>query len=217
MKVKVFMSNEERVAKIINTLEKLYPDAGCTLTYEDPLQLLISTMLAAQCTDERVNTITPGLFKKYKDACDFANADLEELKSIIKPTGFFRNKAANIIACCKMIVEKFNGRVPDNMEDLLKLPGVGRKTANLILGDVYGIPSIVVDTHCGRLARRIGFTKSEDPSKVEQDLIKIIPSRYRTRFCHQLVLHGRAVCKARKPECQKCGIRAWCDAGAASS
>ncbi len=207
------MKKKEKVAKIIEVFDETYPEAGCTLLYEDPLQLLVSTILAAQSTDARVNMITPKLFEKYRNVYDFADADIYELQDIIRTIGFFRNKSKNIIACCKMIAEEYNGKVPSNMDDLLRLPGVGRKTANVVLGDVFGIPGIVVDTHCGRLARRIGFTKHEDPAKVEKDLMNIIPREYWTKFSHQLVYHGRALCNARKPKCIECKINSWCDTG----
>jgi len=207
------MDNEQRVRKIIEIFDKLYPDAGCSLEYKDPLQLLISTQLAAQCTDARVNIVTKELYKKYKNVYDFAAADLSELEEDIKPTGFYHNKARNIINCCKMLIEEYGGKVPDNMEDLLKLPGVGRKTANLILGDIFGIPGIVVDTHAKRLSKRIGLTKNDDPAKVEIDLMNTVPKESWTKFCHQLVYHGRAVCNARKPKCDECAIREYCDYG----
>ncbi|AGC69170.1 endonuclease III [Thermoclostridium stercorarium subsp. stercorarium DSM 8532] len=204
------MPSKETVNKIIEELERLYPDAGCSLTYSTPLQLLIATQLAAQCTDERVNIVTKELFKKYKTAEDFANADLKALEQDIRPTGFYRNKARNIKECCRMIIEKFNGEVPDSMEKLLMLPGVGRKTANVILGNIYNIPGIVVDTHAKRLSNRMGLTKEEDPVKIEFDLMKIIPREKWSKFSNQLVFHGRAVCKARKPDCEACSIRPYC-------
>ncbi len=207
------MDVKQRALEIIKIFDEIYPDAGCSLTYEDPLQLLIATQLSAQCTDERVNQVTPDLFRKYKNAHDFANADVRELEQDIKPTGFFRNKARNIIGCCRMIVEQFGGKVPDNMEDLLKLPGVGRKTANLVLGDIFGVPGIVVDTHVGRLSRRMGFTRHDDPVKVEFDLMKILPREKWTRFCHQMIYHGRKYCKARKPDCSACPVKSLCDYG----
>ncbi len=202
---------KERVKKIIREFEKLYPDAACSLEYKDPLQLLIATQLAAQCTDERVNAVTKVLFKKYRNVYDFAAADLKELEEIIRPTGFFRNKAKNITGCCKKLISDFGGKVPANMDDLLKLPGVGRKTANLILGDIFGIPGIVVDTHAKRLARRIGLTRNEDPYKIELDLMKVVPEEKWSLFCHQLVYHGRQVCNARKPKCEVCSINRLCD------
>ena len=205
------MDMNEKALKVIEILDKVYPDAKCSLEFDDPLQLLIATQLAAQCTDERVNKVTPHLFETYKDAKEFANAIQDELEKIIMSTGFFRNKAKNIIACCKMIIEQHSGEVPRTMEELLKLPGVGRKTANLVLGDIFGVPGIVVDTHAKRLSKRIGFTKNEDPEKVEYDLMKIIPVEKWTDFCHKLVYHGRAVCIARKPKCDICPINMLCD------
>jgi len=207
------MDNKQKAAEIIKVFDKLYDDAECTLKYSDPLQLLIATQLAAQCTDERVNIVTETLFKKYRNVYDFANADITELEQDIRPTGFFRNKARNIINCCKMIIKDYGGKVPDTMEQLLKLPGVGRKTANLILGDIFGVPGIVVDTHAKRLSQRIGFTKNDDPEKIEYDLMEIVPRENWSKFCHQLVYHGRAICNARKPKCGECPIRQYCDYG----
>jgi endonuclease-3 len=204
------MTNKQRVFKIIERFNEMYPDADCSLEYRDPLQLLIATQLAAQCTDARVNMVTPYLFKKYKTVQDFAEANLEELEQDIKSTGFYHNKARNIIAACRMIITDFGGTVPSNMEDLLKLPGVGRKTANLVLNDCFGVPGVVVDTHAKRLSKRIGLTENEDPGKVEYDLMKVVPVESWGRFCHQLVYHGRAVCNARKPLCENCGIRPYC-------
>lgn len=200
----------ERVLKIIEIFNKVYEDADCTLDYDNPLQLLISTQLAAQCTDKRVNIVTKDLYKKYTDVYAFANADEMELREDIKPTGFFRNKAKNIIGCCKMLISDFGGEVPEAMEDLLKLPGVGRKTANLVRGDYFGIPGIVVDTHATRLSNRLGLTKNKEPQKIEMDLLKIVPEEYQTSFCHQLVYHGRAYCDARRPKCDACPINHLC-------
>jgi len=204
------MDMKQKVDGIIEKLEEMYPDAGCSLEYKDPMQLMIATQLAAQCTDARVNIVTKDLFQKYKTVDDFANADLHELEEDIKSTGFYHNKAKNIIAACKMIISDFGRNVPSDMESLLKLPGVGRKTANLLLNDCFGIPGVVVDTHAKRLSRRIGLTKNEDPEKIEYDLMKIIPKEKWGRFCHQLVYHGRAVCNARKPLCEECQIREYC-------
>lgn len=201
------------ISKIIKELDKLYPEAGCSLEYSDPLQLMVATQLAAQCTDARVNIVTKDLFRNYVTVHDFASADPAELEQDIKSTGFYRNKARNIINACKMIITDFNGKVPSNMDDLLKLPGVGRKTANLILGDIFGIPGIVVDTHAARLSYRIGLTANKDPEKIEYDLMKAIPIECWTKFCHQLVYHGRAVCNARKPRCEECTIRKCCKYG----
>ncbi|HHW30643.1 MAG TPA: endonuclease III [Clostridiaceae bacterium] len=205
------MTLKERAIEISKIFDKLYPEAGCTLNYEDPIQLLISTQLAAQCTDERVNIVTATLFKKYKDVYDFAKADVNELEEDIKSTGFYRNKARNIIACCNMIIDKFGGKIPQNMEEMLKLPGVGRKTANVVLGNVFGIPGVIVDTHAKRLSNRIGLSKNAQPEKIEFDLMDILPKEIWTKFSNQLVYHGRAVCNARTPKCSRCAINYLCD------
>lgn len=210
------MKKKDRVQHIINELDGLYPIAECSLTYQDPLQLLIATQLSAQCTDARVNIVTKDLFVKYKTVQDFAEAVIEELEEDIRSTGFYKNKARNIIACCRKIISDFKGVVPDSMDKLLTLPGVGRKTANLVLGDIYGIPGIVVDTHAKRLSNRLGLTKEHDPVKIEFDLMKIIPKNIWSRFSHQLVLHGRAICKARKPDCELCTLREYCFFGKGS-
>ncbi len=201
---------KKRAEIIVDLLKKAYPDSDCTLDYKDPLQLLIATQLAAQCTDARVNMVTPNLFKKYPDVYAFAVADELELREYIRSTGFYKNKAKNIIGCCQKIISDFNGIVPDTMEELLTLPGVGRKTANLVLGDIFKKPGIVVDTHATRLSNRMGLTKEKDPYKIELDLIKIIPEEEQTDFCHRLVDHGRACCSARKPECDICPLSAFC-------
>jgi len=205
------MNKKQRVVEILKVLDELYPNAECSLEYDNPLQLLISTQLAAQCTDARVNIVTKDLYKKYQTAEDFANADLSELEQDIKSTGFYRNKAKNIIACCRQLIDKYDGKIPDNMEELLKLPGVGRKTANLVLYEIYGIPGVVVDTHAKRLSNLIGLTKNEDPEKIEYDLQKIVPKERWADFCHRLVFHGREICKARKPDCENCKINSLCD------
>ena len=204
------MNKKQRALKIIEELDRLYPDAGCSLTYKTPLQLLIATQLAAQCTDERVNIVTRDLFEKYKTAEDFANADIKVLEQDIRSTGFYRNKARNIIACCQKIIDEYDGEVPDTMEKLLTLPGVGRKTANVILGNIFNTPGIVVDTHAKRLSNRLGLTKEQDPTKIEFDLMKIIPRERWSRFSNQLVFHGRAVCNARKPDCESCSLTPYC-------
>lgn len=203
-------SKKQRVCDIIEIFDKVYSDADCTLEYENGLQLLISTQLAAQCTDARVNIVTKDLYKKYPDVYAFANADELELQQDIKPTGFFRNKAKNIIACCQMLINEYDGEIPNTMEDLLRLPGVGRKTANLVLGDFFGIPGIVVDTHATRLSNRMGFTTNSDPYKIELDLQKIVPTEKWSSFCHQLVYHGREFCSARSPKCDSCPINHLC-------
>lgn len=204
------ISKQKRASEIFEAFRCEYNDADCTLDYRSALQLLIATQLAAQCTDARVNLVTPMLFKKYPDVHAFANADELELQEYIRSTGFFRNKAKNIIACCQMIADKYNGEVPDNMEDLLSLPGVGRKTANLVLGDFFGVPGVVVDTHATRLSQRMGFTKETDPYKIELDLQKILPKENWGQFCHYLVYHGRSYCTARSPKCDICPISHLC-------
>lgn len=200
----------ERAEKIFEVFGKVYDDADCTLEYKTALELLIATQLAAQCTDARVNMVTPALFAKYPDVYAFANADELELREDIRSTGFFRNKAKNIIGCCRMLIDDFGGEVPNNMDDLLKLPGVGRKTANLVLGDFFGIPGVVVDTHATRLSNRMGLTNQKDPYKIELDLQKLLPPKDWADFCHCLVYHGRAYCTARAPKCDTCSIEHLC-------
>ena len=200
----------ERAEKIFEVFGKVYNDADCTLEYKTALELLIATQLAAQCTDARVNMVTPALFAKYPDVYAFANADELELREDIRSTGFFRNKAKNIIGCCRMLIDDFGGEVPNNMDDLLKLPGVGRKTANLVLGDFFGIPGVVVDTHATRLSNRMGLTNQKDPYKIELDLQKLLPPKDWADFCHCLVYHGRAYCTARAPKCDACPIEHLC-------
>ncbi len=204
------LSKKERAAEIYKIFCHIYDEAECTLNYDNALELLIATQLAAQCTDARVNLVTPALFKKYPDVYAFAYADELELQEAIHSTGFYRNKAKNIIACCQMLINEYNGEVPGNMDDLLKLPGVGRKTANLVLGDFFGIPGIVVDTHATRLSNRMGFTKESTPYKIELDLQKILPPEIWAEFCHCLVHHGRAYCDARRPKCDTCPIEHLC-------
>lgn len=204
------MTKKEIVLKIRDIFDEVYQDAECSLDFDTAHQLLVAVQLSAQCTDARVNIVTKDLFKRYTSTKEFAAADEEELCSIIKPCGFYRTKGRNIIASSNKILNDFGGRVPDNMEDLLSLPGVGRKTANLILGDVYGIPGLVIDTHAIRLTNRIGLVNVKDPVKIEFSLKKIVPPEYQTRFCHQLVYHGRAVCNAAKPACTSCPIAEIC-------
>ena len=204
------MKKSEKVAFIREYLCDTYGDTPCTLDFKNPFELLVSACLAAQCTDARVNMVTPALFKKYPTVADFAKADIKDVENLIRSTGFFRNKAKNIVACANVLVEKFNGQVPDNMEDLLSLPGVGRKIANLLLGDVFGKPCIVVDTHCKRITHLLGLTKNTDPAKIEKDLKKIIPEDYGSLFCHQIVEHGRNICIARRPKCEECGMNSVC-------
>ncbi len=206
------MDKKTKVKMIREIFDVLYPEADCTLDYKEAFHLLVATQLAAQCTDARVNLVTPALFAKYPDPAAFAAADIGELEELIRSTGFYHNKARNLKACGAVLCEEFGGQVPDTMEELLRLPGVGRKTANLVLGDIFGKPGIVVDTHAGRIARRIGLTKNQNPTKVEFDLLKIVPKDYQTRFCHQLVLHGRAICRSASPKCPDCPIAAYCAA-----
>ncbi|MBQ2967219.1 MAG: endonuclease III [Clostridia bacterium] len=204
------MTKKEYVAELIARLKAEYPDAECTLTTENPLQLLISTQLSAQCTDERVNIVTKELYKKYKTVYDFANATVPEIEEMIKSLGLYKNKAKNLKACCETLIRDFHGEVPDTMEALLTLAGVGRKTANLVLGEAFGKPAVVVDTHCTRLANRMGLTKNSDPVKIEQDLKKILPEQEQMNFCHRLVHHGRACCTARKANCDTCVLNDIC-------
>lgn len=204
------MNKQERALKIIEALEINYPDAHCSLESRNALELLIATRLSAQCTDERVNIVTKDLFAKYKTAEDFASADISDIENIIHSCGLYKTKARDIVAMCKMLVNEYNSVVPDTIEELVKLPGVGRKTANLIVGDIYGKPSYVADTHCIRLSNRLGLADSKDPYKVEQELRRVIPPEKSGMFCHRLVWHGRAVCKARAPMCDDCCLREYC-------
>ena len=205
------MKKEQQVASIIEILKQEYPDAICTLDYENPVQLLVATQLAAQCTDARVNIVTKTLFQKYPDAEAFATADYETLCEEIHSTGFFRSKARHIIDCCQILCEKYNGEVPSDMKELTALPGVGRKTASIIRGDVYHLPAVVTDTHAMRLSYRMGLTQYRDnPYKIEMDLAKIIPPDEQADFCHRLVEHGRAVCMARRPNCAECALADYC-------
>ena len=202
---------KEKVKNILKILDKHYPNVRVALNYTNPLELLIATILSAQCTDERVNQITPYLFKKYPTAKDYATADLKTLEEDIKPTGFYKNKAKHIKECCQVLVEKYHGQVPANLEILTKLPGIGRKTANVVLGNAFDIPGIVVDTHVRRVAKRLGLTKHQDALKIEKDLMQLIPKEKWTKFSLQLTWHGRRICKARKPQCNKCPLHKWCD------
>lgn len=201
-----------RVKKIWPILEKTYPKAKSALNFKNPLQMLIATILSAQCTDARVNIVTSKVFKKYKSAADWSKADLKHIESDIRSTGFYRNKAANIKNASKVIIDQFDGKVPDTMEELVSLPGVGRKTANVVLGSAFGRPAIACDTHVIRLSRRLGLSANSDPVKLEFDLAEILPKRIWTVFSHALILHGRAICKARKPDCDNCPISKYCPA-----
>lgn len=204
------MNSKQRALCVVEALEKEYPDAVCSLESRSALELLIATRLSAQCTDARVNIVTEPLFEKYRSAADFANANLAELEEIIRPCGLYKTKARNIMDMCAMLIERFGGEVPDSMEALLQLPGVGRKTANLVLGDVFGRPAVVTDTHCIRIANRLGFADTKDPYKVELALKKLIPPERSAMFCHRLVFHGRAVCRARGPQCGACCLAEYC-------
>ena len=201
---------KQRARRLCRGLARLYPDAHCALDHQNPLQLLIATILSAQCTDVRVNLVTPALFARYPDAQAFADADLRELETAIQSTGFFRNKARNIQACCRILVDSFDGQVPATMEELVPLPGVGRKTANVILGNAFGVPGITVDTHVRRLAKRMGLTKHDDPVKIERDLMELVPAKDWTMFSHRMIFHGRRVCFARKPDCAGCLLAKDC-------
>ncbi len=201
----------EQIKAITEELWRLYPDAKCSLDFSNPLELLVATQLSAQCTDERVNLVTRDLFQKYRNAEDYANASQEELEQDIRSTGFYRNKAKNIRAACQLLITNYNGEVPSTMADLLKLPGVARKTANVVLGNAFGIiEGFVVDTHIGRLARRFGWTKNEDPVKVEQDLMRLVPRQDWLDLSHLMIFHGRAICQSRKPLCQQCTLSKLC-------
>ncbi len=199
-----------RAGRIVRRLAQAYPDAHCALTFRNPLELLVATILSAQCTDSRVNRLTPALFARYPDAAAFAAADRKELERLIKPTGFFRNKARNIMACCKQLVERHGGEVPRTMKELVQLTGIGRKTANVILGNAFATPGIPVDTHVGRLSRRLGLTEHTNPVKVERDLMALVPRKHWSLFAHRMIFHGRQVCRARKPRCGECPLAGLC-------
>jgi endonuclease III len=204
-------SKTARLKKIIAALQRTYPAAHCELIHENPLELLVATILSAQCTDKRVNIVTEKLFKKYRSAANFACADISELENDIRSTGFYKNKARNIKAACQSLVEKYGGKVPQTMEELTQLDGVGRKTANVILGNVFGINvGIVVDTHVTRLSNRLGLTRQTDAVKIEQELIQLVPQKQWTLFSHWLIWHGRRRCDARKPDCEHCEIQKLC-------
>ncbi|MBN2372543.1 endonuclease III [bacterium] len=199
-----------RANKIYDILAKEFPSAKTALNFRNPLELLIATILSAQCTDKRVNEVTKDLFSRYHKAEDFANADLNELEEAIRPTGFFHNKANSIKRCCQQIIERHSGEIPDRMEDLVRLKGIGRKTANVIIGNAFGRPGIVVDTHVKRLSARLGLSKNRDPVKIEFDLMKLLPEGRWTFFSHLLINHGRKTCQARRPKCPSCCISNLC-------
>jgi len=205
------MDKKAKVLKFIEFLDSRYADAECSLRHENPFQLITATILSAQCTDARVNIVTETLFKKYPTPEALASADMEELCEVIKPTGFFRNKAKSLIGMAQKLISEHNGEVPDSMEKLIKLPGVGRKTANVILGNCFGSPAVVVDTHVKRISFRLGLTKNTDPEKIEQDLIKIVPPERSAEWSHQVILFGRDICTARSPKCSECPINGICE------
>lgn len=205
------MTDKQRAVKCVEALKNEYPDAICSLAAEKDYELLIATRLSAQCTDARVNLVTPALFKKYPTLEAFANAEVSDVEELIHSCGFYRAKAKDIVGMTQIILNDFGGKVPDNIEDLTSLPGVGRKTANLICGDIYGKPAVVADTHLIRITNLLGFVNTKDPYKVELALKKILPPEESNNFCHRCVLHGRAVCVARRPQCDKCCMADFCD------
>ena len=203
--------DQKKAVKIIKKLKEMYPDATCSLDFTTPFQMLVAVCLSAQCTDERVNKTTPAIFAKYPTVYDFNNMDIKVLEELIHPCGFYKNKAKNLKAASKMIVEKFNGEVPDNMEDLTSIPGVGRKSANVIMLEAFHNPQgIAVDTHAKRISNRLGFSDESDPLKIEQDLLKVIPKEYYYDVNHLLVWHGRNTCMARNPKCEECALKDLC-------
>ncbi len=204
---------KDQARQIVRALNQAYPQVHTALTYRNPLELLVATILSAQCTDKRVNQVTQRLFGKYRSASDYAAVPLSELEEDIRPTGFFRNKAKNIQACCRELVRRHGGQVPRTLEELTALPGIGRKTANVVLGNAFNVPGIVVDTHVARIARRLGLTQEKDPVKIEFDLMSLIPKKQWTLFSHQLIEHGRTLCPARAPQCRDCFLRPFCDYG----
>ncbi|MBI4776502.1 MAG: endonuclease III [Deltaproteobacteria bacterium] len=205
------MDLKQKASWIEKKLDRMLPDASCALNYGNPWELLVATILSAQCTDERVNQVTPDLFKKYPDVRDMARAVPDELEEAVRPTGFFRNKAKSLKGCAEALVERFGGEVPPSQEELVKLPGIGRKTANLILGETYGIPGIVVDTHVSRVAQRLGLTGNKDAVKIEFDLMELFPKESWNRLSHRMIWHGRLTCTARKPKCPECELKTHCD------
>ena len=202
---------QRKADKICEILKKTYPDVKTQLRHDNPFELLVATILSAQCTDKQVNAVTPKLFEHLKTPRDFSDADLESLEALIRPTGYFRNKARHIRNCSKVLLERHNGKVPDTLEELLQLPGVGRKTANVILGAAFGVPGMVVDTHVARISQRLGLTQSSSPVKIEFDLMAVIPEKDWNDFSLWLIYFGRAICKARKPDCPDCPMNDLCD------
>ena len=209
-KSETFEEKQKRAMEIYRRLKKLYPNAHCELNFKNPLQLLVATILAAQCTDKRVNKVTPALFKKYKNAEQFASANRKELEELIQSTGFYRNKATSILNMSQKVCNEYGGQIPDEMDELVKLPGVGRKTANVLLGEAFGKPGITVDTHFGRLSRRFGWTKQTDPVKVEFQIAELIKPKYWTELSQLIIWHGRRRCHARKPACGACSLAELC-------
>ncbi len=203
-------ARKRQARKVVQALAKRYPNAKCSLDYGNPLQLLVATILSAQCTDERVNKVTPNLFRRYPDAAAFAAANVDELQGLIQSTGFFRNKAKSILGCTRAIVEQHAGEVPGAMDELHALPGVGRKTANVVLGNAFDVPGLVVDTHVHRLSRRLGLTKEDTPEKIERDLMRLVPPAEWTALGHRMIEHGRRVCTARNPKCDDCTLATFC-------
>jgi len=207
----IYLEPKKRVAKIIELLEKQFPDAKTALNYSNPLEMLVATMLSAQTTDERVNIVTRNLFKKYRTPEDYANVDIKELEQDIRSTGFYHNKARNLRKCCQLLVEKFHPQVPKTMEELVELPGVARKTANIVLYNSYGtIAGIAVDTHVNRLSQRLGLTENDDSAKIEEDLMKITPKEKWMKLTDLLIFHGRQICMAKKPKCAECVLNKYC-------
>ena len=205
------MDISERVQGVVEALKQAYPDPRCALEYEKDYELMIAVRLSAQCTDARVNLVTPALFAHFPTLDAFADADVSEVEEFVRTCGFFRQKAHDIVAACRMLRDEYGGRVPNSMDALLRLPGVGRKTANLLLGDLYAVPgSVVCDTHCIRICGKLGLSEGKEPEKVERQLRAILPPEESSDFCHRIVLHGRAVCTARKPQCEKCTRRMFC-------
>lgn len=205
------MDNREKAKKVLDILEKEFPSASTALNFSNPLELLIATILSAQATDKLVNKVTETLFRKYRTARDYAGASQEEFEKDIGSVNFYRNKAKSVRGCCKKIVEDFAGKVPDTLEDLVSLPGVGRKTANIVLGNAFGKPALAVDTHVKRVSQRLGLTVSDDPDEIEVDLTSVIPPKRWTLTTHLLIMHGRATCIARKPRCPECKVSVFCD------
>lgn len=204
------MTLKEKILAVAKILKKTYPDADCELIFSNTLQLLVAVILSAQCTDKRVNVVTPALFKKYKTVQDFANSELSELENFIKSTGFYRNKAKNIKACCQQILSEYGGKVPESMEKLVKLPGVGRKTAHVVRMHGFNLPGLSVDTHFQRLSKRLGLTKQTDPVKIEKEIADLLPEKEWTKFSSGLIFHGRRCCSARKPACDRCPLAYLC-------